>query len=327
MNTKDLGKYYEEQKAKLEAQLSEADKILIDIKSKLDESESNRKQSTEVLASINQNYQQVIKLITDTNTDLATISTLRTTALDPTTGIDTIISKISAVSEQAESTYEKISLINQTASTDSTTIKDNLDYSKKSKEAISSMEKDAKALLLQLQDTYQLAINTGLAGSFDNRRKTVEDDFVNKWSRRFTYSLGGIGLIAVLILAYTIFNSRYSGFSPTLIFRLTLLTPLVFYTGYSAVQYQKERLLLEKYAFKAVVASSIESYTQLLRTEFRDAKYADEIIKFVLKSMDTIYQEPHEQVRKRTVGLNVKGIKLAEVKAELKEEILQELKK
>ena len=275
MNTKDLGKYYEEQKAKLEAQLSEADKILIDIKSKLDESESNRKQSTEVLASINQNYQQVIKLITDTNTDLATISTLRTTALDPTTGIDTIISKISAVSEQAESTYEKISLINQTASTDSTTIKDNLDYSKKSKEAISSMEKDAKALLLQLQDTYQLAINTGLAGSFDNRRKTVEDDFVNKWSRRFTYSLGGIGLIAVLILAYTIFNSRYSGFSPTLIFRLTLLTPLVFYTGYSAVQYQKERLLLEKYAFKAVVASSIESYTQLLRTEFRDAKYAD----------------------------------------------------
>ena len=43
--------------------------------------------------------------------------------------------------------------------------------------------------------------------------------------------------------------------------------------------------------------------------------------------MDTIYQEPHEQVRKRTVGLNVKGIKLAEVKAELKEEILQELKK
>ena len=197
MNTKDLGKYYEEQKAKLEAQLSEADKILIDIKSKLDESESNRKQSTEVLASINQNYQQVIKLITDTNTDLATISTLRTTALDPTTGIDTIISKISAVSEQAESTYEKISLINQTASTDSTTIKDNLDYSKKSKEAISSMEKDAKALLLQLQDTYQLAINTGLAGSFDNRRKTVEDDFVNKWSRRFTYSLGGIGLIAV----------------------------------------------------------------------------------------------------------------------------------
>lgn len=325
MNYKDLSKYYDEQKAKLDAKLAEADKILIDIQARLDESESNRKQSADVLASINQNYQQVIKLISDTNTDLAQISTLRATALDPTTGIETIMSKIVAISEQAEKTSERITLLSQTASTNSTEIKNNLAYSKQSKETIASMEKNAKELLIRLEETYQLAINTGLAGSFDNRRKTIEDDFVRKWSIRFSRSLFVLGVIAAGVMFYTLDSKRYNGFSSTLIFRLTLLTPLVFYTGYTAVQYQKERLLLEKYAFKSVVASSLESYTHLLKEQFSDSKYTDEVVKFVLSTMGMIYHEPHEQVKKRTIGLNIKSSKLAELKAELKEEITQEL--
>jgi len=56
------------------------------------------------------------------------------------------MSKIVAISEQAEKTSERITLLSQTASTNSTEIKNNLAYSKQSKETIASMEKNAKEL-------------------------------------------------------------------------------------------------------------------------------------------------------------------------------------
>lgn len=321
MKTRDWGKYVEDNKKQLEARLAEADHLLVSIQEKLTESETNRKQGADVLASINQSYQQVVKLITDTNTDLAQVATLRATALDPTTGIEAVLAKVTAVAERAEKTAEIITQLSQTASSNADGVKQNLADAKKGKESIAKLEIDAQNLLAKLQDTYQIAVNTGLAGSFDERRKKIEDDFVNKWSKRFAISLAALGIIAVIILAITLAKNGFS-VSSIIFFRLSLLTPLIFYTGYTAVQYAKERALLEKYAFKAAVAASLQSYTDLLKNQFKD-KYDDKIVNFVLASMASIYSEPHEVIKKRVYDLSLKGNKIAELKAELAEDIQQ----
>lgn len=323
MNTRDWGKYIKEKTTELDSRVVEADNILASIQAKLDESETNRKLGADTLANINLSYQQVIKLINDTNTDLAQIGALRTTALDPTTGIDAILNKITSVSEKAEKAADKISLLNQDSSKNNDEIKNNLTLSKKSKDGISRLEVEAQDLLNKLQTTYQVAINTGLAGSFDERRKQIERGFVNKWSKRFIVSLSSLGVIAVIILIITFWVNGF-GVSSIVFFRLSLLTPLIFYTGYSAVQYSRERSLLEKYAFKSVVAASLESYTELLKIQF-GTDYDKNVIGFVLNSMTTIYGEPHEVVKKRALTLGVRGNKFAEFQAAVTEDI-QEMK-
>jgi len=319
MNKRDLGKYYNEIQKNLEDKVVQADNLLASIQATLEESESNRKLGADTLASINQNLQQAVKLITDTNTDLAQVSALRVTALDPVTGIDAILVKITTVSEKAEKTAEKITQLSQDASNNTEDIKNSLVATKKDKEAISKLAIEAQDLLEKLHVTYQMAVNTGLAGSFDERRKQVEVDFVNKWSKRFAYSLTALAIIAAAIIVIT-FLLKGFGLSSIVFFRLSLLTPLIFYTGYSAVQYTRERALLEKYAFKAAVAASLESYTELLKIQFGE-KYDEKVIGFVLSSMSTIYGEPHEVVKKRIWAVGLKGNRIAEIKAEITDEM------
>jgi tRNA 2-selenouridine synthase SelU len=177
---------------------------------------------------------------------------------------------------------------------------------------------NANVLLEKLQNTYELAVNTGLAGSFDKRRKRIEDGFVTQWRKNFFISLTSLGVIAAAILVISIFKDGFT-VSDLVFFRLSLLTPLIFYTGYAAVQYSKERALLEKYAFKATVASSLGSYTELLIKQFPDVD--NEIVNFVISSMFGIYTEPHEQVKTRSYRLGFKKISYAEFKEELKHDI------
>ena len=58
-----------------------------------------------------------------------------------------------------------------------------------------------------------------------------------------------------------------------------------------------ERDYEERYAFKAVLSTSLESYIKLLRDKFPDDK--EPLLKFTLKTIDTIYEKPYARKDKR----------------------------
>lgn len=314
---RDVDKYLNDVKADLDNKLLSATSVLASIEEKLAETETNRKLSADNLAALNSSYNQTIELITQTRADLATVTDLRTRALDPTTGVEQIILRIDAIEENANTTSSKIEELRKNAASYTQSAKQYSEDSKISYEDTNSKNEKAKTILDDLQKTYQLAVNTGLAGSFDKRAKDLETRYVNKWQRRFFISLILVAVLATLILSISFFNDF--SLSSTVFFRLSLVSPLIFYTGYAAVQYSKERRLHEKYAFKAVVATSLESYTNLLTKKFKDDPNGT-IVSFVISTMSSIYLEPHEEVKKRTLGFGLDN-KLATFKAELVEDV------
>lgn len=322
MNKKSLGEYYQKVSKDLEGKLTKADEILSSMEAKLSEADSNREQGASTLNSLNDSYQKIIELINKTHEDLTKVADLRTQAFDETTGIEVLLAKISTTTEKAEKVQEQISSLFRESEIDLKEIKGDLDSSKKNLVKLDSVKSSADSLLENLQKTYELAINTGLAGAFDKRKREIQDTFVNRWDRRYSIALGLLFLIGVGLLSYSLFKKDFS--LEFLTYRVLLITPLVFYTAYSALQYGKERRLLEKYAFKATVATSLESYINILTVKFSPAKYTGEILNFVVTSMRSIYKEPHEEIFRRRYGL-LFGNKWAQIKSEIIEDVKKEL--
>src|SRR5579859_2401036 len=102
MNRRDMDTYYNDAKRQLEEKLGKATELLVSIEQKLNESESNRQQSPNSLATLNESYNSVMALINQTRDDLAKVSELRAVALDPDSGVESLLSKINATSAQAE---------------------------------------------------------------------------------------------------------------------------------------------------------------------------------------------------------------------------------
>lgn len=324
MNRRDIDSYFSSVKSDLESKLQRAEALLTSIELKLNEVESSRQQSTNVLASLNENYQSAINLINQTRTDLEQVSTLRTRAFDPDTGIETLLSKITTLSEQADKLASQISAHSQEAGQTIKTILETSKIATESLEEVKRSNESANKILKDLSKTYELAVNTGLAGSFDKRKKEIHDGFLNKWSSNFMRSLILLAVVAGVIL----FISSKNGFDldELTIFRIALVSPLVFYVGYAATQYSKERRLLEKYAFKSAVAASLESYTSILSGNFKDPAHEKETVGFLVSAMRTIYADPEEDVRKRTFGLSLET-SLAKFKSEVVEEVTDNIKK
>lgn len=323
MNRRDVDTYLSEVRVELENKLSKATEILNSIENKLTETENNRQQSAATLTTLNENYNSAITLINQTRDDLAKVTELRAVALDPENGLESLLSKITSTHKLADELKQEISTINLESKSQGEKIKKDAGDSSRH---LSQMEKSnvqAQKLLKDLDKTYQLAINTGLAGSFDERKKKIQEEFVNRWAKNFNISMSLLSVLAIFVLLSSLFINGFT-LEWLTIFRLALLSPLIFYTGYVAIQYGKERRLLEKYAFKAAVAASIESYTTILTTNFGSKVNEKEILRFVLNSMNLVYSEPHEEIKKRSFAFSL-GNKLGSMKSEIVEEVAQKV--
>lgn len=315
---KDIDQYFNEVKADLTSKLDKATSYIESIESKLNETETNRQQSAENLAALNKSYNQTVELINETRTDLSEISALRSKAFDTTTGIEPLLARLETISDSADKTAEKIEATRKNASSYAQGVKEYNEESRTAWEEVRETNKEATEILGELQKTYELAVNTGLAGSFDSRAKVLKEHFVDVWQKRFTRSLVALGLLAAAVVVISYFDNF--NLTATVFFRLGLLSPLIFYTGYTGIQYAHERSLYEKYAFKAVVATSLESYTNLLVGKFGKDEVDRSIPRFVIATMHDIYMQPQDEIKRRTFGFGVDG-KLAKFKTEVIEEI------
>lgn len=151
---------------------------------------------------------------------------------------------------------------------------------------------ESERLKTEIGKILDLVRDTGLANSFDKRRKR------SQWSSLIALGIVILGVIISVISIYKVFltiegqalfdkiNNDYIKF----LLRLTLTAPGVFMAWFGAAQYSKERYFLEQYEFKTAAALALENYTKLLKDNY--ASKVDEIFALSLELIRSVYKEP-----------------------------------
>ena len=226
---------------------------------------------------------------------------------------ETTKQEIVALKKQSEALFQEIKKFRDESQSYTKEIEEFKKVAEENKNSIEEYEKQSEDYKTKIAKIYQIATDSTLANSFDERKKELGK------SKKFWLWVLGITtalLIAeiFIILGHILFNNSGSIDGYTW-YRLTFTSPLIFAVTFASIQYNKERNLLEKYAFKSVTALSLEGYTSLLMNVFGDEKNTDKILGFVLDSMTSIYKEPHETVKESKISLGIDG-KVATLKTD-----------
>jgi len=226
--------------------------------------------------------------------------------------------KIVAIEKQANTLYATILKIKDDSSAFLKDIRLLKQEAESKRDSIFIFAEESEKNNAKIAEIYGIATGTGLAGSFDKRKKEL-NIAVLLWG--IVLFLGVIGYVGLLIWVY---NETFKNGTPKIDvaawYRLTLTLPALFLVGFASIQYSRERALLEKYAFKSATALALEAYTRLLTEKFAQ-KFEGEIVKFVLNAMTMIYKEPHEQEKKYKFNLGFNKI----FNVDLEENQMQEI--
>lgn len=257
--------------------------------------------------------QQLDAIITESsaiNTDIKTkheesinkvneISSYHATFQELVQKIDNPDSGIASIYSRSNDTYGQILKANEEASKTKDEITTNkiksdnlLTESEKLKQNITDNLTKSEQLRTDIGKILDIVRDTGLANSFDRRRKRSEKSL---------YIWGGVIISGIALSAYLIhqvfisesgqklFDSFTNDYIKFLL-RLTLTSPGVFLAWFGASQFSKERYFLEQYEFKTAAALALENYTQLLKQNHSDK--GEDIFKLNIELIKSVYKEP-----------------------------------
>jgi len=165
--------------------------------------------------------------------------------------------------------------------------------------------KTNKVLQWELEKMLWIASDKVLSRSFEEQEKKLK-----QWSWWWLAVFWVLIIIITWIILYSIITNTLE--QDTLIIRFFIITPLFIVALLSFREYSKEKNKADKYSFKKVKASALESYLELLISRFStstkkmfhepswesylgditDDKSKEKILQFVLDTMNKIYSEP-----------------------------------
>jgi uncharacterized coiled-coil DUF342 family protein len=257
--------------------------------------------------------QQIDELHNQATQQKNNIDALHTDSSTKTNGINEFFGKFQELRQQVENPEEGIaSTLNKAVeifgqisktNTDATVSKDEilkhkikseglLEESSQLKVNINTKFLESEKLKEEIGQILDLVRDTGLANSFDRRRKR------SQWSSLIALGviLLGVGISAYLIYkvflsteGQALFDSISNDYIKFLL-RLTLTAPGVFTAWFGAAQYGKERHFLEQYEFKTAAALALENYTKLLKDNYPDQ--VTDIFNLNLELIRSVYKEP-----------------------------------
>lgn len=262
-------------------------------------------------------------LHTRADTGTNTIETL-VVAIQKTAGdIDTSVKKIKSIEIDLQSFNEKFSAFRQKFDDPTTGIEPNLRSSQETREKINQkyeeviktqgqietikekseehqvkieqIQKEVEDYKVSVADTLKLITAGGLTGSFIERRNKISKS-------RFWWGVGLIVSILVLGFAvlyiYTLQAFAVDGFKDWHSwYRYLFTSPLIYLVYICAHYFALERDYEERYAFKAVLSTTLESYIKLLSDKFPDEKPA--LLTFTLETISSIYEKPYSRKDKK----------------------------
>ncbi len=299
----------------LAAILKQAEKFKTDIETVKTSADSNLTQIKDALASVQSNIESMTTAYSD-------FETIKQKIDNGETGLAAILKSskdlkqdIFIIKDQSEGLYKEIKNLNAESIAHHKQIVQLREQSESETNKIKEHEKTSQESKDKIVKLYGIVTGTGLANSFDARKKEIEVSMKSWYNILIlTTTLLFASVAAVYI---TWFQGNFQEISLFLT-RLTVTSPLLFFTIFATERYTHERNLLEKYAFKSATAFALESYTTLLKNTFKSQADEQKILDFVLDSMSTIYKEPFDKKTESKKSFSVNS-KLGEIKAEVAE--------
>jgi hypothetical protein len=279
---------------------------------------------------VNENYTQAI----NTNAQIAAVFTgvQQTEALvkqlqaDATTGtaeINNIRTRIIAFYEDID--LHKRTMDESTAISNATLTSNKEETAKALKQHTDDVNKIITELGRQqkdIDDKLQKATGASLFHSFEQRKQAIYK------GRKFWGVITGLLVVGMVFYNIDLFDLlSKTGFALTPVFwlRVTFNLPFVFAIGFASLQYSRERMLEEEYAFKSNISLSLEAYRELVERLLKDEKEAitnsvaqharERLTTFIISAIDNIYSSPTVRV----FGDKKKESKLTASTKELKE--------
>ena len=131
------------------------------------------------------------------------------------------------------------------------------------------------------------AASGALAISFEGRQEKVEKE-LERW-RTMLYKTTGAFMIVVCIL---FIYSTFTKIDLQFIFKLFVSLPFIYAVWFSGKQYNKERFIVERYAFKAAQAKSLSAFSKTVKEMDESDEGQSATQQFVINSIEKIYIAP-----------------------------------
>lgn len=116
-----------------------------------------------------------------------------------------------------------------------------------------------------------------------------------------------VGLILLGLFYADIFDvlANSGTFSPEQVTKIVFSIPLALGLIWSAKNYSRERRLVEKYGFKAVISTALKNYIELLKEEFPEEKGKVARLEFTLDNLEKLFDEPYDDNEDSEIELSL----------------------
>ncbi len=245
---------------------------------------------------IRASLEQVAKIISDIKEYEPTFQKLKSKVEDGEEGIEALHNKVEIYRDDA-------SVLKKEAENLLVDVKGRLSDIEKLKveategrDEIIGLAEESEILKKDIEKSLKYVTDSTLQESFKVREKDLFK-FVIIWLAVsiFSFLLFAVGTIYVFT---ELAKNGFQGWEDW--YRILFVAPLLYLTIWSSRNYAQERRLHEKYAFKAVISTSLNAYIKLLTDKFDNAQ--EEILDFTKNTLTTIFKEPYEDVDSKVKG-------------------------
>lgn len=206
------------------------------------------------------------------------------------TVITDITSKIQAQFNQVNGQSAKINEFSATINTQEVKLA-------QAEEATNDLIKQNEELEVKVINLISSAVGGALGKTFGERKSELNKS--ETFWKRATFT----AIIFLFGAASLVYYELSIGLGETTVVmsKIVLLIPASAAVWFTASNYNRERKLLEEYAFKSSISLSLDSYRKVLNEELSNVE-KDKISEFLINSMEKIYSSPLENISKHSSG-------------------------
>ena len=251
----------------LETKKSEIEKLINTKRQELETLKNNQSESNNILKDI----QSVSK---SANSELSTIETHN--------------KKVQTILDELETAQRKVEEQIKTSNTNITDAKSALDnFNSDAESKISKITSDYESVSNNAEEVRKMMgyIADGTLSHSFNKRKEDLKKSVENWSNTCTW----VAVLAIIWVCVVFFklNADTGNVWADILINGIKSSPLFFLLGFSISQYQKERNLMEEYAFRESVAVTLTAYLeQMPEKEDEDKR------KLLISTVEQLYTKP-----------------------------------
>lgn len=145
---------------------------------------------------------------------------------------------------------------------------------------------EADKLTNEIINQLSIATEGTLAQQFAHRQAKVEKE-LNRWRGNLYKSSIALVIAGIVFFIYSFFAELNFQF----LLKITVSFPIIFAVWFSGMQYNKERRIVEEYAFKSATSKSLSAFSETLNST--NPKGVIETHKFLMETITKIFIPPN----------------------------------